>query len=535
MLNVRPAAYSLSSFLLKIKVRNLNLYSRILLWFVLNVAVLGVAIFGVLRWQFGEGLGGALGNIAGDRLQAIGSQMSDTLSTQPEQKWSSILTALGRRHDVQVALILPPNRVVAGDPVVLPAQVAARLQEMERMRPRDPEDRGPPDGRLMEGGRPPPPPPPPHRDALEDFLFGDSLPQAMPPPGPPPDGSRPLRFGTFLMQAGEPQRYWAAVRLPPPPSWRGRNEPLALIIVTRSMTGGGLFFDVQPWLVGIFGAMVLSAFLWWPLVRGITHSIRQHMQATEQIAKGRFDVRVPEDRGDELGRLAHAVNQMAVQLDGMVRGQKRFLGDIAHELCSPIARMEMSLGILEQHVGEKGGRRLADVRDELRQISLMVNELLSFSKAALGHDAKPLETVELEPLVREVMTLEGISQDQFTLALPTSAAVKARPDLLRRAIGNVLRNAIRHAPDSAVDISAIRSNGHVRLSIMDHGEGVPAESLPRLFEPFYRVDASRTRDTGGVGLGLSIVKSCVESCGGTVTADNQKPHGLRIDIELASA
>jgi two-component system sensor histidine kinase CpxA len=371
---------------------------------------------------------------------------------------------------------------------------------------------------------------------MEDFLFGGSLRPGPPPDaGPPPDGRRPSRYGTFMMQAGEPLRYWAVVHLSPPPNWPDRGEPLALVIVTRSMTGGGLFFDVRPWLVGIFGAMTLSAFLWLPFVRGITRTIRQHVHATEQIAKGRFDVRVPEDRGDELGRLAHAVNQMAVQIDGLVRGQKRFLGDIAHELCSPIARMEMSLGILEQHISEKEGKRLEDVRDELRQISLLVNELLSFSKAALGHDAKPLETVALEPLIREVMIMEGVESEQVSITLPAGLQVKARPDLLRRAIGNVLRNAMCHAPESIIEVSATRTNGHVRLSIIDHGQGVPAESLPRLFEPFYRVDPSRTRDTGGVGLGLSIVKSCVESCGGTVTADNQKPHGLRINIELACA
>ena len=108
--------------------------------------------------------------------------------------------------------------------------------------------------------------------------------------------------------------------------------------------------------------------------------------------------------------------------------------------------------------------------------------------------------------------------------------------MLGRALGNILRNARLHASASAViDISAARTNGHVRLCIADEGPGVPAESLPRLFEPFYRVDDSRARETGGTGLGLAIVKTCVESCGGTVSARNRETGGLEIVIELVRA
>ncbi|MDZ4287540.1 MAG: HAMP domain-containing sensor histidine kinase [Prosthecobacter sp.] len=512
---------------MKIKIRSLNLYARILLWFLLNVAVLAVAMFGVLHWQFREGFRGALGSMAGDRLQAIGRQMYETLSAQPASQWTEILAAIGKRHDVQVALVMPPDDWVAGDRLDLPREVHERLEEMLR---HGPGAGGPPGGL---GQRPPPPPQ--RRDQLEEFLFGDSVFDD----GPPPVGARrmelPLQYGTFFVRAGNPQRYWAGVRLPPPMGWQSRGGPLMLVIASRSMTGGGLFIELRPWLIGIFGAMILSALLWLPLVRGITHSIRAHMHATEQIAKGRFDVRVPEERGDELGRLAHAVNQMAVQLDGLVRGQKRFLGDIAHELCSPIARMEMGLALLEQQVSEKEATRLGDVRDELRQISALVNELLSFSKAALGHQAKALEPVAVLPLIHEVMRTENVAEERVRLEVPEELRVSARPDLLRRALGNVLRNACLHAPEGEITIRAIRSNGHVELSIADEGPGVPEESLPRLFEPFYRVDASRTRETGGVGLGLSIVKSCLESCGGTVIAENREPHGLRIIMGLASA
>ena len=511
--------------------RSLNLYTRILLWLLVNVAVLGVAFLLVLKWQFREGLQGALGGIAGDRLQVIGQEMHDTLSAAPEEEWDVILKALAAEHAAQVALVTLPDRVVAGDRLGLPEKIIKQLREMSPgARPREVD------------GRPPPPPPgrrpPPPRDDLEAYLLGEDLRPRDPQP-PPLAGMQgrgiPSRFGTFLLQAGEPPLYYAGVRIPPP-GGRSRTEgPLTLLIATPSMTGGGLFFDTAPWLWGLFGAMAISALLWLPFVRNITGSIRAYMRATEQIAKGRFEVRVPENRWDELGRLGHAVNQMAIQLDGLVCGQKRFLGDVAHELCGPISRMEMSLGILEPRLDGGDAFRLADVRDELRQISALVDELLSFSKAALGQNGKTAESVPLRPLIEGAIHLEGLSAGQCHMQVPAETTVMALPDLLRRAVGNVLRNVRLHASGAPVEVKVTQIKKWVVITVADEGPGVPAESLPRLFEPFYRVDVARSRETGGTGLGLSIVKTCVETCGGSVSAKNRLPHGLIISIELPSA
>lgn len=512
------------------KLRSPNLYVSILLWLLVNVAVLALAFAVVLRWQFREGLQGALGGIAGDRLQAIGQEVQNALSQQPREQWGAVLNGLGKEHEVQVALVTLPNRlVIHGEKIVMPPKLMEQIKAMNPERPRG----GPP-----PGDRPPPENGPPPRDELEAFLFGDSLPGQRPPPPPGRDGfedGMPTRLGTFLVEAGEPPLFYAGVRLPPPVGWKRGQGHLLLIIASKSMTGGGLFFDTKPWLLSIFGAMALSALLWLPFVRSITGSIRANMEATEQIAKGQFEVRVPEDRGDELGRLAHAVNQMAVQLDGLVRGQKRFLGDVAHELCGPIARMEMSLGILEPRLDAAEAFRLADVQDELRQISTLVNELLSFSKAALGQQMKKPEAVALLPLVEGAMQLEGVTADQYRMHVPSEVKVIAVPDLLRRALGNIARNARLHAPGAAIEVRASRANGVVTLTLADEGPGVPEDSLPRLFEPFYRVDVARARETGGTGLGLSIVKTCVEACGGSVTAGNRTPHGLIVSIELPCA
>ncbi|SKB02232.1 two-component system, OmpR family, sensor histidine kinase CpxA [Prosthecobacter debontii] len=523
--------------------RSPNLYMRILMWLLVNVAVLALGFALVLWWQFRDGLQGALGGIAGDRLQAIGQEMYSALSDRPRGEWDTVLKGLGTEHGVKVALLKPPDAVVMGESLEIPDKLREQLVSMtpdlqRRGRPEGPGGAGDgPDGRR---------PPPPQRDALEEFLFGDSLPPPPPPwergEGPEPEqregGGRagmPLRMGTFLIKAGEPALYYAGIRLPPPTGWPRRNGPLMLLIASPSMTGGGLFFDTKPWLIGLFGAMGISALLWLPFVKNITGSIRASMHATEQISKGRFEVRVPETRGDELGRLSHAINQMAGQLDGLVRGQKRFLGDVAHELCGPISRMEMSLGILETRVDGADAYRLNDVRDELRQISALVDELLSFSKAALGQRLQTPEPVALHALIDGVVEVEGVPMNRVQLSVPEELQAMVVPDLLRRAIGNVLRNASLHAKDSQIEVKAARSKDTVTLTIADAGPGVPHESLPRLFEPFYRVDVARSRETGGTGLGLSIVKTCVEACDGAVSAQNRIPHGLIITFELPCA
>jgi two-component system sensor histidine kinase CpxA len=512
-----------------------NLYARILLWLLVNVIVLGSGFWIVLRWQFHEGMQGALGGIVADRLQTIGREVYAALSASGHQDWDRLLLDFGQRHDVKTALIAFPSKRIAGIDVQIPDEVRRHIQSMHPELSR----------RLQRDGVDDPPPPPPPRDEIAAFLFGEDF---TPPHdrGPPHDGrlppmmeaedtGMPVKLGTFMVPVGKPTVYFTGIRLPLLPGLTRRDGPLFLVIVTDRITGGGLFFDVKPWLYGLFGAMSLSALLWLPFVSGITRSIRANMQATEQIAKGHFDVSVPENRSDELGRLSHAVNQMAIQIDGIVRGQKRFLGDIAHELCSPIARMEMSLGILENKLTDSNAIRLADVREELRQISLLVNELLSFSKASLGQNAKPPEDVVLLSLVDEVAGMEAIPPAHLRLQIGRDIVIKAVPDLLRRAVGNILRNARLHAPESVIEVSATRKGDRVLIQIADEGPGVPEDSLPRLFDPFYRVDTSRDRQTGGSGLGLAIVKTCITTCDGSVAARNREPHGLILEIELPRA
>jgi two-component system sensor histidine kinase CpxA len=300
----------------------------------------------------------------------------------------------------------------------------------------------------------------------------------------------------------------------------------------------------------------LSVLMWLPLVRGITRTLGQMTGVAEAIAQGRFDTQVPASRADELGRLGTALNHMSGRLREFFTGQKRFLGDIAHELCSPLARMEMALGILDQRADEKQHAYVADVREELRHMSELVHELLSFSKAGVGGKNVERKPVALAEMVARVVARETKERGGVVVDLPATLTVLAEPDLLARALGNVIRNALRYAapihaggdsysyrpaldaagrPAGPITVSAREDGAHVILSVTDCGPGVPEETLHRLFDPFFRPESARTRETGGTGLGLAIVKSCVEASGGTVAVRNVQPSGLQVDFTLPRA
>jgi two-component system sensor histidine kinase CpxA len=338
----------------------------------------------------------------------------------------------------------------------------------------------------------------------------------------------------------ESARYWVIVPVRPGPGQQSFAPdslpmPATIVISSETLSAGGLFFNPTPWVVAGIAVIVISALFWFPLVRGITRSLSQMTGATEKIAEGRFDVRTQVRRRDEIGSLSGAIDRMAGRLAGLVSGQKRFLGDIAHELCSPLARIQVALGILEQNADESQKARLQDLHEEVEQMSSLVNELLSFSRAALGKANIKLQPLQVRAVVEKAVARECGPDTGATVSItvPEKLQAVAEPELLLRAVANVLRNAVRYAAAAGpIQVSAMRENETVVLRIEDCGPGIPEAALPQLFDPFYRVDSSRTRDTGGVGLGLSIVKTCIESCGGSVGCENRQPSGLRVILRL---
>lgn len=510
---------------------------KILVFFAANLAVLGMAFWFVFRSQFGDVSGGLFATLTGPAVQTLGETVGADLRAAEESKWEEVLAGVEQKYGVQAALFVDERQQVAGKRMELPEAFGRMIQEQL--------PKAPPVPRV----------PPPRREDFMDDLFGREFLGGLgsrPAPAdqvgtlergrPPRPGRAPILdlggdYPKFSFRGGQPPAYWIAVRVPLLEG-DGGYHPMLLVIRSVSMTGRGLFFDPKPWLYVGFGAVILSVLLWSPLALGLTNSLRRVTSATQRMAQGDFSTRVPDARRmDELGLLGGAVNQLGSRLDGFVAGQRRFMGDIAHELCSPIARMQASLGILEQQAQpeSKQARHIGRLGEELQQMSKLVDELLSFSKSGLRQQELHLQAVDLREVTAAVAVREaaGAAVDN---QIKEALRVQAVPDLLERALGNVLRNAVKYAQGAGpVVIRAERRNGSVEWSVRDHGPGVPDDELPRLFDAFYRPDRSRNRSTGGVGLGLAIVKSCVEACGGSVTAENAAGGGLLVRMTLKGA
>lgn len=492
----------------------LPLYAQILGWFVLNALLLAGALGWMFHRQFGGGGEWLLNGPAGLRVQALAERMHLELRDSSPLTWDGVLERFAKVHDIQLALHENAGRRLAGPELRPPPEILALLQ-------------GPAGGRGRARPREDGPP-----GFLDPFFDGPPRRDEEPPPAAPaPAGV----YHKHLLSLGEPKTHWLLIRLPDLPSDRPRPLMTSLLARLPDLSAGGLILDPAPWLWTAAAALGFSALLWIPFVRGLTRAVRRTAEATGAIAEGRFDARARVARPDELGALAESVNRMAERLEGYVTGQKRFLGDVSHELCAPIARIQMALGILEQRAAPGQETYVNDLREEVQHMTALVNELLSFSKAGLRPRDVALQPVDLPELANRVVRREG-GEGVVRVEIGDAIRPLAEPELLARALANLVRNALKYAgAEGRPSVTAATEGDAVVLRVRDEGPGVPEAELPKLFDPFYRVDPSRNRETGGTGLGLAIVKTCVEACRGTVTARLNEPRGLEIRIRLPAA
>lgn len=464
-------------------------------WLLLNLALLIALAAGFLVSQGGFNWNALVEGPPGRRVQDLAEATLSTLRSVPRERRDEIIADFSKTHGISTAIIGASGQRLAGEALELPPALT------DLVRPQ-----GPPPDRFQPG-------------EPED-----------PARPPPPQKRRPR----LLIREGDPAAFWLGVRINTP-------ERPPTVLVMRIPNFGALLklLDLAPWLWAGAAAIGVSLLFWLPFVRSLTRDLGRLNRATEAIADGHFEARVPEDRRDELGELGGSVNRMAARLDRLVAGQKRFLGDIAHELGSPIGRMQVSVEILQQRADPSLHNAINDVREEIDHMSALVGELLAFTKAGLKARDAVLVPVALAPLADQVISREA-ANDAVTVSISASLHARADADLLARAVGNLVRNALRHAGRHAgraanIALRAEADGDRVLIIVEDEGPGVPADSLARLGEPLFRPEAARTRETGGAGLGLAIVKSCVEACGGTVRFENRSPRGFRATLRLPAA
>lgn len=473
-----------------------SLFSKIILWFFLNLAVIAAGLTLIFNFRFDSN--SRYFGPTSNRIEAVTRQIESETFDQTRATRDEILKKYSTEYKAEFFLFDNHGKEIGGRETLLPAVIVEEITRPE----------GLPPTQNTTGEPPPPPRPPSGRGAA----------------GPPP---------SMYFTTPEPTRYWFVGRIMSIDPEIGETVRSRLIVVSDSYTGNGLFFDIRPFIL-IAGAIIaVSILLWLPFVRNITRDVRRMTNATKQIADEDFDVRVSEKRSDELGTLGRGINHLAGRLAGFVYGQKRFLGDISHELNSPLARMQFAVSILEDRVEEQNKDLVGDLAEELELMTKLVDELLAYSKAGIKAPKIQLERIRLRPLVDDVVRREtGSSKAEIEVDIDESIKVSARPELLTRAFANVVRNAIRYGGSNGIHILAQSGTEQVKISILDGGPGVPEAEIERIFDPLYRLDTHRSRETGGSGLGLAIVKTCIEACQGKVSAENRSPSGLKVTFML---
>lgn len=294
---------------------------------------------------------------------------------------------------------------------------------------------------------------------------------------------------------------------------------------------GFLFWFLQPQHLWIIGAVIL---LCYAFSYHLTSPVRRLREVVDHFGRGELSARAATGRRDEFGQLAVSFNKMAERIETLLTAERRLLMDISHELRSPLARLGVAVELARS--GEDRDHMLDRIEKEAQRLNELVSELLHVTRVEGDPSQSRKETVHLDELVKDVVQNSIIEAKMKGCRIELKecgvARVSGDEELLRRAIENVLRNAIRYAPDNTVvDVELTRANASALLLIHDRGPGVPDESLARIFDAFYRVDSDRNRASGGVGLGLAIARRAVELHSGRLRAENLHP-GLGVTIEL---
>jgi len=286
-------------------------------------------------------------------------------------------------------------------------------------------------------------------------------------------------------------------------------------------------------------ALVVSAVTSWWLAEHLTAPIRRIQAGARALASENLDVRVSaglEGRKDELAVLARDFDAMADQLRANRSATTQLLRDISHELRSPLARMRVALGLARQPPAYFP-RQLDRLAREIERLDAMISQVLKLARLH-GTDAllerEPFELDEvIEEVVRDANFEGAVKNCRIGVSGATHESVLGNRELLRSAIENVLRNAVRYSPnDASVEVSVTRTNSGLEILIRDRGPGVPPADLERIFEPFYRVAESRDRDSGGEGIGLAITSQVLKAHGGGAKAANTPGGGLEVRLSL---
>jgi len=280
-------------------------------------------------------------------------------------------------------------------------------------------------------------------------------------------------------------------------------------------------------LISILAVILTGSYM---AIRWIFNPIKWLEKGVAEIGRGNLDHRIPSrKRRDELGNLADSFNEMAEQINKMIMEKEQLLLDVSHELRSPVTRMRVALEFLDD------GEKKESILEDIAELEAMISELLETEKLNSDHGKLNLETVDLADLLREtVKEFETRTPGVRLLPIPEILEINADTERVKVVLKNVIENAIKYSnPDSpAIEIGAHKGDDSTLVTIRDYGIGIPTEDLSAIFEPFYRVDKSRSRNTGGYGLGMSLCKKVMDAHGGSISIESAHGEGTTVRLEF---
>ncbi len=300
-----------------------------------------------------------------------------------------------------------------------------------------------------------------------------------------------------------------------------------------------------PFAIRVIFLLAISFLCCWLLAKSFSKPLIAIQKASKDIGQGKLATRIDkfDQRSDEFGALARSFNQMAEQLENNITAHQRLLGDVSHELRSPLTRLQLAVALAEKNIGneEEQQKHLIRCEMEVDRLDEMIADVLTLSRLEHSQNAFTADEIELKHFVEQVINdcqyFANSKNVTITFKDKVSSPILADVKLLASAISNVVNNAVKYSPNNnevTVTLRKQLSDQHkqIVLTVSDHGPGVPDDVITELFSPFFRVADGRERSSGGTGLGLAIAQQGIHLHQGEIYAQNRKGNGLKVTIIL---
>ena len=284
-----------------------------------------------------------------------------------------------------------------------------------------------------------------------------------------------------------------------------------------------------PWIIAILGLVGIILAGTWLGLRWIMKPLNWLSVGVSALREGNLEHRLPEKRGDELGNLARAFNRMSDNIKKMLTAREQLLLDVSHELRSPLTRMKVALESISENSSQESLQR------DVYEMEQMVTEILETARLKSEHGKLDRLYTDLGALIQETcLMFEGNDPGIRFENSAEKCFAKVDVEQIQTVLKNILANAQKYSTseNDPIKVSLSRDDCEVLLEIQDYGQGIPDEEIDLIFEPFYRVDKSRNKDTGGYGLGLSLCKTIIEEHGGTISVKSSMGLGTRFSLLL---